>query len=668
MTRRWLRWLLLLSCSVSLHAQTGASISGTVVDDQGKPMRRVSVVFEGDTRTNRTAITDDLGRFGVTAMPAARYEIRAEKGAYPPVNYGAKRPGRPGAGLTVKDGDRIENIVLRMARGAVIAGRVLDEKGRPVTGAGVVVYRILTRLGGEVELQTVSRSSAGAVLSDDRGVYRVYGLAADEYIVGVQSFRTGQADAARRPSDAELREAFGQVAQRSSRAISTDPRPALAGAERPLVNLAPMFYGDTVDPLASTRVRLAAGEERADVDLHLPWQPRATISVIVQGPDATPPTVEFEVRPRAAVGGLTQMLVRPGVTGGRASFSNQTPGDYVVIARTIGATPPQWGEAAVTIVDRDVTDVRIELRPALSLTGRVVFQGSALPPPDPARARVVTSPTRRTGRNPSAGAAMNADGSFALRDVQPGEFRLGVSLPSTAKPGEPFWTMTSVVMGDRDVTDLPIVIADGQPLPEFIVTFTDTPSELSGRIVLADGKAGNDVFVVALPSDERYWIYGTRRIKSTRPDASGRYTFSGLPPGTYRIAAVTELDQGDLQNQTFLRELAASSAEVSVAVGEKKTFDLKLGGAQQRFTGTTTLLTVDAAVAGPLTGVFGFVDGSGALLSGPRALERPSGGGDYRAEFLVPVSGGTNRLRFAVADANGAVGSIEVKVTAKKPF
>lgn len=173
---------------------------------------------------------------------------------------------------------------------------------------------------------------------------------------------------------------------------------------------------------------------------------------------------------------------------------------------------------------------------------------------------------------------MNADGSFALRDVQPGEFRLSVSVPSTAKPGEPFWTMTSVLMGDRDVTDLPIVVAEGQPLPEFTVTFTDTPSELSGRIELADGKAGNDVFVVALPSDERYWIWNSRRIKSARPDASGRYTFSGLPPGSYRVAAITELDQGDLQNQTFLRELAANSAEVTIGVGEKKVFDLKLGG------------------------------------------------------------------------------------------
>jgi VWFA-related protein len=77
------------------------------------------------------------------------------------------------------------------------------------------------------------------------------------------------------------------------------------------------------------------------------------------------------------------------------------------------------------------------------------------------------------------------------------------------------------------------------------------------------------------------------------------------------------------------------------------------------------VVTVPSTVAGPLTGVFGFVDDSGSLLSGKRALDRTADGRSYRAEFLVPVNEGMYRLRFAVADAKGAVGAVEVKVTAK---
>lgn len=557
----------------SAVAPTGtAAVSGVVVDDQNVPVRRAAVTFDGDVRASRIVMTDDKGGFRAANLPAARYTIRATRAGFASGEYGAKRAGRPGAGLTVKDGDVVDGVTLHMARGAVITGRVLDERGRPVVGAGVAVYRSITRLGGEVEFQLVSSNRIGPVLSDDLGIYRFYGLSADEYVVGVQSFRSGQADSARRLTDAELREVFGQAAQRTSRAINTDARPTPVGST-PLVNLAPMFYGDTTDALASTRIKVAAGEERAGVDLHLPWQPRATISVVVNGPDATPPTMELEVRPRVAAGGLAQLLVRPGVTGGRASFANQAPGDYIIAARTIGAPTPMWGEAAVTVVDRDVTDVRIELRPALTLSGRLVFQGAT--PPDPSRFMIALPPTTRTGRSGSSGTAVAADGTFVLRDVQPCVCRLNSIMSGVT--GTPTWAVTSVMMGDRDVTDLPIEIADGQPLGPITITLTDQPSELAGRITV-DGKPGADVFVVALPSDERYWVYGTRRIKSTRPDATGRYVFAGLPPGTYRVAAVTELDQGDLQSPQFLRDLVAASAEATITVGEKKTLDLRLGG------------------------------------------------------------------------------------------
>ncbi len=76
------------------------------------------------------------------------------------------------------------------------------------------------------------------------------------------------------------------------------------------------------------------------------------------------------------------------------------------------------------------------------------------------------------------------------------------------------------------------------------------------------------------------------------------------------------------------------------------------------------VVTVPASVAGPLSGVFAIVDDTGALKSGKRSLERLVGADTFRLEFLVPVTPGKYKLRFAVADANGAVGAVEVKVTA----
>ena len=53
---------------------------------------------------------------------------------------------------------------------------------------------------------------------------------------------------------------------------------------------------------------------------------------------------------------------------------------------------------------------------------------------------------------------------------------------------------------------------------------------------------------------------------------------SGLPAGEYYVAAVTELEPGDLADPAFLEQLAAAAFKITLADGEKKQQDVKLGG------------------------------------------------------------------------------------------
>lgn len=557
-------------------APTGtASITGVVVDDEGKPMRRVSVIFEGDSRANRTAITDDQGKFAATNLPAARYNIRAEKGGYPPVNYGAKRPGRPGAGHTVKDGDHVDNLTLRMARGAVITGRLFDDRGRPIPQAMVTAYVVETQLDGQTSVRAVVREGSAHPLTDDRGVFRFFGLAEGEYIVGTSPFFRGFNDAVRVPTEAETRAVFG-LSQPTSRAIVTDEKPPAAAAPAP-VNYSMVFYGDVLDPLAATRIKLAPGDERSGVDLHTRLEPRASISGKVVGPDGNTPQVRLELWRRSGALGLGTGTVTAARADGSISYPNLPPGDYQIIATT--QTPPVlFAETLVSLAGRDITDVRLDLMPALTATGRVEFQGSSLPPPDASQVTVLIGGISGFSTGASPGPVTVAkDFGLSFTSLPPGRFRVDAVVRGAVKPGEPAWSVSSIRLGDRDVTDLPFDVVSGQALPPITVTFTDTGAELSGSILAPDGR-GADVFVVAIPSDEQYWTWNSRRIKQVRPDAAGRYVFANLPAGRYRIAATTELEQGDLRSLTFLRALAGSSAEVVIGVGEKKVFDLKIGG------------------------------------------------------------------------------------------
>jgi VWFA-related protein len=74
-------------------------------------------------------------------------------------------------------------------------------------------------------------------------------------------------------------------------------------------------------------------------------------------------------------------------------------------------------------------------------------------------------------------------------------------------------------------------------------------------------------------------------------------------------------------------------------------------------------LDVPATAPGPLTVMYGLVDHDGTLTTGRRVVAA-STGGDYRVSLSLPVTSGAYRLRFAVADAEGHVGSLEAPVKA----
>lgn len=75
-------------------------------------------------------------------------------------------------------------------------------------------------------------------------------------------------------------------------------------------------------------------------------------------------------------------------------------------------------------------------------------------------------------------------------------------------------------------------------------------------------------------------------------------------------------------------------------------------------------LDVPSSVPGPLTMSFGLVSDKGELRTGTRPLAAPSDKSNYRFTFPMPVPAGRYQLRFAVMDASGSVGSIDVPVDA----
>jgi VWFA-related protein len=74
---------------------------------------------------------------------------------------------------------------------------------------------------------------------------------------------------------------------------------------------------------------------------------------------------------------------------------------------------------------------------------------------------------------------------------------------------------------------------------------------------------------------------------------------------------------------------------------------------------------IPASSTGPFDTVLGIVDERGAIRTSKKQVEAPSGGGPNRLEFSVPLAPGSYKLRFAAADASGAVGVVESAVEAR---
>ena len=160
-------------------------ISGAVIDAASSaPVRRAIVTVSGDGAIGgRSAITDEAGRFAIAQLPAGRYTISAIKAGYLTTAFGAKRPGRTGVSQALASGDRVA-IELRMSRGAVLGGTVTDERGAPAAGVRVTAM--------DMRDQGISGPNAGQfVRTDDRGAFRIFGLAPGEYVIAAVSSPVG---------------------------------------------------------------------------------------------------------------------------------------------------------------------------------------------------------------------------------------------------------------------------------------------------------------------------------------------------------------------------------------------------------------------------------------------------------------------------------------------
>jgi hypothetical protein len=593
-----------------------ALVTGRVIDGvTGKPVSAAVVGLQSTTvtRAGRAAVnrvlTDEEGRYFFDKLTKGSYLLTATKPGWMDGAFGRRRPG--GGSMTLdlaKDDEHRGDVNLMLWKHAAMSGIVVDEAGEPIVDMQVRAVR-RRFVAGRQRLEF-----AGVARTDDRGEFRIAGLAPAEYTAfmptevsaGAAMFGSGSAPDAWYQTMTAVGTA-PLVYTRESAVLTGDGR-NLINAAAPMqsapgsgvwLSVPPTFLGGGT--AASTFFRLDSGQNRTGLSLAVHRVPTQTIAgtLIVPGGSAANhvlhllpadtsdfPLFEVATAIADAAGAFTffgvpngnyviRIVKSPAPKDGQRLALLNSVRDMPFVATVsngpgaggaIDDEPLYFANETVAVNSQPIKGVTISLRPGVRITGRAEFEGTTPHPAADALARIgvtVEASSGYTPRNAPAG-RFAADGTFKTASLLPGSY---VIHPQ----GPPGWTVKTVNAGGRDITDRAVDITGD--LSDVVVTFTDHPGQITGTVAAASEGSGSleHVSVLLFPADRESWLnYGAapRVFASTRAKATGAFMMAAPRPGSYLVAAVPDDQLADWQDPATLAKLAAVAKSLDLRDGE----------------------------------------------------------------------------------------------------
>jgi protocatechuate 3,4-dioxygenase beta subunit len=536
-------------------AETRATIEGTVSRvDNGQPLRGARVTLRtagargqnpllqglgaaGDGRllanivgAIATVATDSNGRFTITGVQPGQYQITAEREGFIRAEYGQRTPTGNGVTVPVTANQRL-TIDLKMLQGSIISGRVITPEGEGVAEASVEAYTYQYSDG--------QRTLAGVktARTNDLGEYRLFWLDPGDYFVSVTSDQNEGNLPVATVDVSQTRGGRGGQGGAAFEILST----ALGERGGPIVQALgvgtnsnpPVFYPGTMDPDGAVPITVNAAVEVRGMDFNLRPMRTATVSGRVVAPFP-----------------LTQQQGNANVGRGRGANIFQEGGLQLLLG----------GGAPVQLSLNRIGSSQTGLAGLLSLG---------------------------LGSTP-----VNADGSFEMKGVAPGEYNL--TARARDPNGQQHTARTRISVGTADVTNVTVavrpgvevrgrILFEGTPPQQFKmsnlrVSLTAEDVALPGLVGFAPaaGAAGRGNAIRIAQGGQGELAQVTEDGTFTIPDVGAmeyRVRIVGLPQGAYLQAG--RIESKDALNEPFTVEQGAQ-------------LQLQLGFAPGRVSGTVT--------------------------------------------------------------------------------
>ncbi len=506
--------------SVTIPVNATASVTGQIKIGE-TPARGVSVsLVAGDRRTNTEAMTrvttDADGRYKFTNLAAGNFRVTVLSPGY--IVFGTSDLVRNGQQVVLKEGEAVERIDFTLTRGGVITGKVVNSNNRPVIGEGVNLSTV-----DDAGQQTPFNppNGAGGLRTDDRGVYRVYGLPPGKYLVSA-----GQAD-------------------------GRGGGPGFMAASRAHIRT---FHPEATDVSQATPITVEAGKEVSEIDIRLTsLETFAAVGRVIEAESGNPVVGVLIGHSSVRTGGRGQMPApqMPQIPGGTDGMSGEegafrieglARGRYSVYVAQDSqnpATTEYYSEPTTfEITGSDATGLEIKLQRGASINGTVVLDGNT--DPNLLTNVRVNAAVRSNGAGGRASntASVAPNGLFRVSGLAPGRVSLGVN--DANNPG-PFSGL-QVLRIEKDGAELQsgLEVAPGEQVAGVRVYVAYGTSSIRGVVRVEGGTLTPDLrlIVTARRTDSSNSGGGGRGGGGMMPgqvNAQGQFQIDQLVAGTYEV-------------------------------------------------------------------------------------------------------------------------------------
>jgi protocatechuate 3,4-dioxygenase beta subunit len=450
-------------------------------------------------KTVAKAVTDEDGSYRLTGLSAGQVSITPIAKAFVTAIGNAYKQSEQS--VIVAEGESVTKIDFALVHGGVITGRITDGQGNPIIAERVSIvprvtsdsYRQMTILDGPKNR------------TDDRGIYRFYGLGPGSYTVSV-----------------------GDVSPASGGAITVGG-PSQYGKT---------FYPGVQEESKATIIEVKEGGEVTGVDI-IPGKLAEGFSVSGRVVDAESGQAVANVL--IGYSSFTDANEQFGVmnlTGTRADATGKfrldgiRPGRYAAFTSAMEQGTTSYSEPTpFDVSDGDVTEVEIKVRRGGTIDGVAIIENN----PDPAVSALLKGLNLFAVVEPKGGAPsfrigqINADGSFRFIGLAPGKARIGPQGFPFAPKG---LTLVRTEVDGLDQQD-GIELKAGAQISGVRLVFAYGAGSIRGEVKIEGGVLPEGTTFHLLIRSNTGEDRGSRL--NVEVDARGRFLSENISPGTYEL-------------------------------------------------------------------------------------------------------------------------------------